>query len=230
MKSTPTESPTRPETTLVLASSVDGKLVSGDSYPHDRDKSWKLKPGVRGYLQQAYDTGTAPGIYNLVVGESLAQTGLNQRKGKPAKQNLRLIVIDHHRDLTVQGILYLARTITKLIIVCGHKHPITALQNLPHNLSLITQPRFNRQDLMQALTRRQVKKVTIQSAGTMNAKWLNDGLVDFLTVIVYPLMVGTSGTAALESSHLSTVRPLRLIESKPFNFNYIALNYQVLND
>ena len=75
-----------------------------------------------------------------------------------------------------------------------------------------------------------VQKITIQSSGRLNAKWINDGLVDYLTVIVYPLLVGNSGTPVLENKKLSIVRPLRLLDAKPFNFNYIALNYQVLND
>lgn len=219
----------RPETTLVLAASVDGRLTGSDSSDLDADKHWKLKEGVRGYLQQAYDLSGEKGVYNLVVGRSLAQTGINSRTNKPIRENLRLIVLDHLRDLTPQGITYLASCVQNLIIICGVSHPITTEKHLPRNVSIIKQSRFNRKRALEELFKRKVNKITIQSSGRLNARWLNDGLIDYLTIIVYPLMVGTSGTPILENFEISTVRPLRLIEAKPFNFNYIAMNYQVIN-
>lgn len=220
----------RPETTLVIASSVDGRLTGNDSADLDRDKHWKQKEGVRGYLQQAYDLSGEKGVYNLVPGRSMAQTGINLRTTKPVRENLRLIVLDHLRDLTPQGITYLAQCVQNLIIICGISHPITMESHVPRNLSIIKQPRLNRKRALEELFKRKVNKITIQSSGKLNAKWLNDGLVDYLTIIVYPLMVGSSGTPILESRDISTVRPLRLIEAKPFNFNYIAMNYQVINE
>jgi riboflavin biosynthesis pyrimidine reductase len=215
---------------MVLASSVDGCLTSGDSLPLDKNKTWKRQEGVRGYLQQSYSLSSEPGVFNLIPGITLVQTGVNYRTAKPAREDLRLIVIDHQRDLTPQGVLYLSQCVKNLIVVCGRVHPVTKIKSRPRNLSVITQPRFDRANLLHRLVKRNVTKVTIQSSGRLNAKWINEGLVDFLTIIIYPILVGTSGTPILTNPKLSVVRPLRLIDSKPFNFNYIALNYEVLND
>lgn len=219
----------KPEITLVLATSVDGRLTGSDSHDLDRDKQWKHKEGVRGYLQQAFELSSEQGVYNLVAGRSIAQTGINYRTNKPVRENIRLVVLDHHRDLSPQGINYLASCVKSLIVICGVAHPITKITRKPKNLSLIVQPRFNRQDTVRALAKHKVKKITIQSAGKLNAGWINDGMVDQITVILYPLLIGTSGTPSLESEELSIVKPLRLIETKTFNFNYIALTYQVIN-
>lgn len=224
------KSTNRPETTLIIASSTDGKLASADSNSLDRNKDWKTQPGIRGYLQQFYDVTSEAGVYNLVTGKTMAGTGVNVRSGKPKRLPLRLIVLDHKRDLTPEGINYLSLCVTKLILVCGKKHPIAKKRKLPKNVSIIYQPRFDRTDLLKQLHSRRVKKVTLQSAGKLNAKWVNDGLVDFLTIIIYPLLIGSSGTSILKSSKISIPKPLRLMDSRPFGFNYIALNYQVLND
>jgi riboflavin biosynthesis pyrimidine reductase len=120
--------------------------------------------------------------------------------------------------------------VTDLIVVCGGKHPITTEKTLPKNCRLITQTRFNREELLHQLHQLKIKKVTIQSAGKLNAKWVNEGLIDYLTVIVYPLLVGSSGTSSLVGHKKSIPRPLRLLSVHPFNLNYISLNYQVIND
>ncbi|MFC1654098.1 dihydrofolate reductase family protein [Patescibacteria group bacterium] len=223
-----TKTSPRPETTLILASSVDGRLTSSDSNPLDKNKNWKQKPGVRGYLQQFYEITSEAGVYNLIPGSRMAH--INDRIGKPEKEDIRLIVLDHHRDLTAEGIVYLSKCVNRLILVCGNKHPITDTKKLPSNLSLIRQPRFMRKDLLIKLHKKKVKKVTIQSAGKLNSKWINEGLIDHLTIIVYPLLVGSSGTHTLINHKLSAVRPLRLVDIRPFNLNYISLNYEVLND
>ena len=169
-------------------------------------------------------------MFNLITGATLAHTGINYRTNPPTREDIRLIVIDHHRDLTPQGILYLSQCVKNLIVVCGRVHPVTKLVARTRNLSIITQPRFDRLGLLRELAKRDGTKLILQSSGRLNAKWINDGLVDHLTIIVYPLLVGTAGTPVLDNSKLSVVRPLRLIDTKTFDFNYIALNYDVIND
>lgn len=228
-KSTP-KPPPRPETTLVLASSVDGRITSSDSNLLDKNRNWKMTPIVRGYLQQSFGITTEPGVYNLIPGSRMSQAGINERIGEPDREDIRLIVLDHHRDLTPEGVNYLAKCVNRLILVCGKVHPFVKAKQKEKNVSLITQSRFNREELLTTLKKRRVKKLTIQSAGKLNSKWINEGLVDFLTIIVYPLIVGESGTPIFTNTKISTVRPLRLIDIRPFNLNYISLNYQVLND
>jgi riboflavin biosynthesis pyrimidine reductase len=160
----------------------------------------------------------------------MSQAGMNLRSGIPDREDIRLIVLDHHRELTVEGINYLAKCVNRLMVVCGKVHPITKSKSKEKNISLITQSRFNREELLQTLKSRRVRKVTIQSAGKLNSKWVNEGLIDHLTVIVYPLIVGESGTPLFTNTKISIVRPLRLIDIRPFNLNYISLNYQVIND
>lgn len=220
----------RPETTLVLTSSVDGRITSSDSNMLDKNPDWKMIPGVRGYLQQSFGITSEPGVYNLIPGSRMSQAGINFRTGTPDREDIRLIVLDHKRDLTVEGINYLARCVNRLIVVCGKIHPITKSKNTEKNLSLITQSRFSREGLLNSLKKKRVKRVTIQSAGKLNSKWVNEGLIDHLTIIVYPLLVGESGTPLFTNTKISTVRPLRLIDIRPFNLNYISLNYQVIND
>jgi len=78
----------RPETTLVLTSSVDGRITSSDSNMLDKNPNWKLIPGVRGYLQQSFDITSEPGVYNLIPGSRMSQAGINLRTGNPDKEDI----------------------------------------------------------------------------------------------------------------------------------------------
>ena len=214
-----------------MASSVDGCLVGRDSDDLDANKSWKNKVGVRGLLQQFFEFSPNTDNYNLTTGQAMVQTGINARSALPKKENLRLIVLDRNMSLSSQGVRYLAESLDKLILVVGQRHPALRIKKLANNVTVIKMSfPLNLSGLMRQLrTRLQIKKVTIQSAGLLNSRWLEEGLVDYMTVIIFPLLIGSSGTPALINDHIFSVKPLRLVSSKIFNNNYLSLYYRVIN-
>jgi len=223
---------TRPETTLILSSSVDGRITSRDSDELDPNKNWKKKQGVRGILQQFFDFAVDKDIYVLTTGQAMARSGINIKTVSPQKINLKLIVIDQPPHLTPKGIIYLAKCIKKLFVVTDKKHPSLSLKHKPKNLTNITYPNeIDLKDLMHQLkTKYKINKITIQSAGVLNSHWIEMGLVDHLTVIIYPLLIGNSGTPVLVNQEPLKIRPLRLVTSRIFNNNYLFLRYDVVND
>ena len=80
------------------------------------------------------------------------------------------------------------------------------------------------------------KRLTIQSGGMLNATLLKLGLVDRLSIVVAPVIVGGKDTSTLvdgESltnlSDLSKIKPLKLIANKRLRDDYLHLKYRVLN-
>ena len=78
-------------------------------------------------------------------------------------------------------------------------------------------------------------KVTIQSGGTLNAALLRLGLVDKLSVVVAPALVGGKDTATLidgsslvAASELRHIKALRLQKAETLRDSYLHLFYDVI--
>ena len=219
----------RPQTTLFLIMSVDGRITSHDSDDLDPNKKWKRDPKVRAITQQFYNFASG-GIHTITSGSSLAKAGINRRTGQPAHLDINLIVIDHPAHLTHQGVTYLSSSLNRLYFASLKSHP--ALKRpLPANVRPVTfSHRLSLSQLMHRLkTKHQVEAVSIQSNAKLNARWLSSGLVDHLSVIISPLLVGRHGTPNLIDQDLLNVKPLRLTEIKPFGAGFVNLRYDVIN-
>jgi len=222
----------RPETTLVLSASVDGRITSRDSDQLDLNKNWKNQQGIRGVLQQFYNLTQAKGDYSLTTGQAMIKSGVNVKTIFPPKLiNLNLIVWDKASCLTPQGVNYLTKSIKNLIFISKSSHPYLKTKKKPKNLKTISySKRPNLKKIISILkTKHRVKKLTIQSSGTLNSQWINQRLIDYLTVIIYPLLIGNSGTPLLVDTAPLKVLSLNLESSKVFDNHYLALRYKVVN-
>ena len=225
---------TRPETTLFLSLSVDGRITSHDSDDFDPDPKWKQQPGVRGLLQQFYEFNE-PGMSALTIGSYMSKVGVNTRQAVPKKEKVSLVVLDPDADLNLQGIKYLTQNLEHLYYVCLKSHPIASTKtkksnHLP-NLSLITYSQeIDLGDLFARLYQdHHIHNLAIHSIAPLNADLLDAGLIDHLSVIITPLLVGGHGTPALQDADVFAIRPLQLVSSQIFSNNFINLRYDVLN-
>ncbi len=229
MKTTP-----KPEVTLIVSSSVDGCLVGRDSDRLDQQKNWKDLPIVRGVVQQFYDFVNNSDVYNLTTADVMIGLGLNNQSFSPKKDLLNLIVLDVENELTPLALQNLAKSVENLIVIVGSSRPTTLDSALPSNVQLLrSEPSFDPVKIMRQLKKVfHVKKVTIQSAGQLNSQWLNANIVDYLTVVVYPLVVSSNGSASFPTAtwlKKMTVKPLQLISAQTFDTNYVSLRYRVIN-
>jgi len=81
-----------------------------------------------------------------------------------------------------------------------------------------------------------VKRMTIQSGGTLNSEFLREGLIDKISIVIAPLLIGGKDTSTLidgESlksvKEINKVRALKLVSVKKLKSSYINLKYKVLN-
>lgn len=193
----------RPTTTLILPISADGKLISRDAELTDKDPSWRTRPGVIGYLQQFFDFSSSE-AYTLTTGAVMGLSGVNTKSGDPDKSELKLVVLDFMHDVTNIGVKYLRKSVKELIIVDQIQSPT---------------------QILQSLKAKGVDHLTINST-PMNSTWIEENLIDYLTLIIYPLVVGESGTP-VTSLGLTNPQTLRLIETRTFDQNYICLRYAI---
>lgn len=79
------------------------------------------------------------------------------------------------------------------------------------------------------------ERITIQSGGNLNGKFLREDLIDYVNVVIAPLLVGGKDTPTLiDGEAISTVqelnklKALELMECNKLEDSYIQLKYKVL--
>ena len=227
----------RPITTLFMLESLDGKINSGNSDNLDADKDWCQIEGVKEGLHQYYEIEATTDYYSLNTGRVMAKIGVNDRKEYHEKVDISFIIIDNKPHLNEHGIDYLCNWVEKLILVTTNKNHIAfSLKEKYENLDILY---YEVLDLKTLLTDMKQKynseKITIQSGGNLNGKFLREDLIDYVNVVIAPLLVGGRDTSTLiDGDAISTVnelnklKALQLIECNKLEDSYIQLKYKII--
>ena len=227
----------RPITTLFMLESLDGKINSGNSDNLDADKDWCQIKGVKEGLHQYYEIEATTDYYSLNTGRVMAKIGINDRKEYHEKVDVSFIIIDNKPHLNEHGIDYLCNWVEKLILVTTNKNHIAfSLKEKYENLDILY---YEVLDLKTLLTDMKQKynseKITIQSGGNLNGKFLREDLIDYVNIVIAPLLVGGRDTSTLiDGDAISTVnelnklKALQLIECNKLEDSYIQLKYKII--
>ena len=80
------------------------------------------------------------------------------------------------------------------------------------------------------------ERLTIQSGGSLNGAFLREDLIDYVNVVVAPVLVGGKDTPTLidgeaisTTEELDKIRPMKLIECKALSDSYVQLRYEVIH-
>jgi 2,5-diamino-6-(ribosylamino)-4(3H)-pyrimidinone 5'-phosphate reductase len=89
-------------------------------------------------------------------------------------------------------------------------------------------------DLFEQISRKGAKAMTIQSGGNMNATLLRAGLIDELSLVIAPVLVGGNDTTSLvDGKSLQTIEDLRkiktltLVDIAKLEHSYVHIRYKV---
>lgn len=230
----------RPITTLFLLVSADGKISTGDTDVMDTDTDYKRIKGVREGNKQYYDIELRTDLHSLNSGRVFEKIGMNKKTDEPKKTVVSFIVVDNKPHLNNKGVSYLAKkSKTLYIITANSKHPAFELQKKYPNIRILQyKGKINLSDALQKLKKvYAMNRITIQTGGTMNASWVRQGLIDYLSIVIAPVLVGGKNTPTLmdgESLHkqneLFNLKSLKLISCKKLKHSYIHLVYKVNSD
>ena len=79
------------------------------------------------------------------------------------------------------------------------------------------------------------ERLTIQSGGTLNGLFVRSKLIDFVNIVIAPILIGGKDVATLvdgesikDENELKKLMPLQLIECNKLNDSYVQLKYKVL--
>lgn len=226
-----------PVTTLFMLESLDGKINSGNNDLLDVDRDWCNIEGVKEGLHQYYEIESTTDYYSLNTGRVMAKIGINDRDNYPDKIDIEFIIIDNKPHLKKSGIDYLCHWVKRLILVTTNKnHVAFNLKDKYDNLEILSYDELDlRKVLIDLKNKYNVDRITIQSGGSLNGLFLRNNLIDYVHVVIAPILVGGSDTSTLidgksitSPTELNKLKALKLEECNKLDDSYIELKYKVI--
>ncbi len=223
----------RPVTTLFMLMSVDGKISTGASDHLDVDKDFPKIVGVKEGLHQYYEIEQTTDLWSLNSGRVQAKIGINTAD-IPNKTPVSFVVIDN-KHLKEQGVRYFCALSKQFVLVTSNaEHPAFEIEE--DNLHIIYQNELSLKDVLAKLrSQYSCERITIQTGGTLNELFLREKLIDYLDIVVAPVLVGGKDTSTLidgkslvSESELSRLGVLKLQECIVLENSYLRLRYGVI--
>ena len=226
----------RPITTLFMLESLDGKISSGANDNLDADKDFPKINGVKEGLHQYYELEQETDLFSLNTGRVMAKIGVNDKKEYHNKIDaVTFVIIDNKPHLNENGIDYLCHWVGKVILVTINKeHP--AFNTRYENLDILLYDELDLNTLLEDLySKYNAERLTIQSGGTLNGLFVRNKLIDYVNIVIAPILVGgrdvptlVDGESINDESELNKLLPLKLLECNKLENSYIELKYKVI--
>ena len=227
----------RPITTLFMLESLDGKISTGSTDELDVDKDFAQIDGVKEGLHQYYEIEQTTDFYSLNTGRVMAKIGVNDKKEYKDKVDVRFVIIDNKPHLNESGIDYICHWVDKLLLVTTNKNHIAyRVKEKYDNLDILYYETLDLEKILQDLySIYNAERLTIQSGGTLNGMFVRNKLIDFVNVVIAPIIVGgkevstlVDGESIKDKNELNRLMPLELLQCNKLNDSYIQLKYKVL--
>lgn len=227
----------KPITTLFLLVSVDGKISTGAVYSRDVDTDYKLIKGVKEGLHQYYEIEKTTDFFSLNTGKVMAKIGVNTDKNPIHCPGVTFVIIDNEH-LDFNGIKNLCDNLKELILVTNNSsHP--ALKSNLGNLKIIKyENEIDFVDLFNKLESQfGVDRLTIQSGGTLNSVLLRNKLIDKISIVLTPCLIGgkdtptlIDGLSLISKEDLKQIKALKLEKVDVLKDSYLHIQYTVINE
>lgn len=218
---------------MFLLASVDGKISTGATDNMDFDKDIpKLKGAAEGLFQYYEIEGTTD-LWSFNSGRVQEKMGVNE-KPMPKKSPVSFVLADN-THLTEHGVRYFSALSDKFVLITSNKHH-PAFSVKEENVYIIYQEEPSLTEAFEKLkTQHGCERITLQSGGTLNSLLLREGLIDYVDIVIAPILVGGRNTSTVidgESltleEELSKIGILELIECVPLKDSYVRLCYKVM--
>lgn len=224
----------KPMTTLFMLMSVDGKISPGATDRLDVDKDFPKIEGVKEGLHQYYEIEQTTDLWSLNSGRVQAKIGVNTAK-LPNRTPVSFVIIDNHH-LKEHGVRYFCALSKQFVLVTSNKnHPAFEIEE--ENLHIIYQNELSLKEVLAKLKSEYgCKRITIQTGGTLNGLFLREKLIDYIDIIVAPILIGgkdtstlIDGKSLLSENELSKLGVLKLQECTILEDSYLRLRYKVIS-
>lgn len=223
----------RPVTTLFMLMSVDGKISTGSVDERDVDRDLPLIEGVREGLHQYYEIEQTTDLWSFNTGRVQEKMGVNN-KAMPAKGPVSFVILDNHH-LEENGVRYFCALSREFVLITSNRdHPAFGVKE--ENLHILYQEKTDLRKALEILKSEfGCERLTIQSGGTVNSLFLREKLIDFVDVVVAPVLIGGKNTSTLVDGEslrtredLKSLGVMKLESSEVLEDSYLRLRYKVI--
>jgi 2,5-diamino-6-(ribosylamino)-4(3H)-pyrimidinone 5'-phosphate reductase len=218
--------------------SLDGKISSGSNDNLDVDKDFCKITGVKEGLHQYYELEKETDVFSLNTGRVMEKIGVNVRKEYPKKiDEVTFVIIDNKPHLNEKGIDYICHWVGRLLLVTTNQnHVAFSLKDKYDNLEILYYDKLDPKVLLEDLYRKyKADRLTIQSGGTLNGLFVRNKLIDFVNIVIAPIIIGgkdvptlVDGDGITDEKDLFKLLPLQLLECNKLEDSYVQLKYKVL--
>ena len=162
-----------------------------------------------------------------------AKIGINTAD-MPDKTPVSFVIIDN-QHLKEHGLRYFCALSKQFVLVTSNeKHPAFEMEE--DNLHIIYQDELSLKEVLTKLKAEYgCERMTIQTGGTLNGLFLREKLIDYIDIVVAPVLIGGKDTATLidgqsllSESELSKLGVLKLQECVVLENSYLRLRYEVI--
>ncbi len=229
----------RPETTLFLMQSLDGKISTGEVDERDQELDFPKIKGIKEGNYQYYDLLFKTDRDALISGKVLAKIGVNSNETPDNHKDVNMIIIDRKPHLTDKGLNYILNSFNSIYIVTNNKnHPAFELPNKIDLKIIFYQNEIIIEDLFAKLKQDyQIEKLSIQSGGTFNSMFLRKKLIDHISLVIAPCLIGgkdtptsIDGISPQTNDDLYNIKALTLKKCEVLKHSYIHLYYDLINE
>ena len=223
----------RPVTTLFMLMSVDGKISTGSVDERDVDRDLPLIEGVREGLHQYYEIEQTTDLWSFNTGRVQEKMGVN-KKAMPAKGPVSFVILDNHH-LEENGVRYFCALSREFVLITSNRdHPAFGVKE--ENLHILYQEKTDLRKALEILKSEfGCERLTIQSGGTVNSLFLREKLIDFVDIVVAPVLIGGKNTSTLVDGEslrtqedLKSLGVMKLESSEVLEDSYLRLRYKVI--
>lgn len=122
-----------------------------------------------------------------------------------------------------------------MLVISNVKHPAFEIEE--DNLHIIYQNVLSLKDVLTKLkSEYSCERITIQTGGTLNGLFLREKLIDYIDIVVAPVLIGgkdtstlVDGKSLLSESELSQLGVLKLQECIVLDNSYLRLRYKMIH-
>lgn len=224
----------RPVTTLFMLVSADGKISTGSSDEMDVDRDFPKIPGVKEGLHQYYEIEQTTDLWSFNTGRVQAKMGVNEKE-MPAKTPVSFVLLDNHH-LTDHGVRYFCELSKQVVVITSNdSHPDFHVK--AENLHIIYRKPLALKDALKSLKQEYgCDRLTVQSGGTVNSLFLREKLLDFVDIVIAPILIGgrdtptmIDGSSLVSGTELSKLGVLKLTDCTVLRDSYVRLRYEVIS-
>jgi 2,5-diamino-6-(ribosylamino)-4(3H)-pyrimidinone 5'-phosphate reductase len=189
----------RPITTLFMLMSVDGKISTGFVEERDVDKDFPKIDGIKDGLTQYYEIEQTTDLFSMNSGKVMAKVGANIKKENIEKSPVSFIVIDNKPHLTDIGVNYFIKMSKIFYLVTNNKnHPAFQYRDAENLEIIFYENEIDFSDLFFCLKNKyNIEKMTVQTGGTLNSLLLREKLIDKISIVIAPALIGGKETPTL---------------------------------